>query len=210
MLLTRQFGLQYAVTERNTTSWRQRNKDEELYVLMRYDNNYQGEGGKVKCFNCSELGHIKQEYPKLKKNDCGKSQIAGNNWRTKKSPGENGVHHRKLADGTPLNHLALPSRDRGGVMDSGECTHLYPFLRSTFNIFIAGIGSDPVPQSTDPTHVVTLNVRLIMSAFAFQFSALSLSWTLSRLSSLFSGTRAHPPDNHHCCATHYETLYLHL
>ena len=73
MLLTRQSGLQYAVTERNTTSWRQRNKDEELYVLMRYDNNFQGERGKVKCFNRSELGHTKQEYPKLKKNDCGKS-----------------------------------------------------------------------------------------------------------------------------------------
>jgi len=65
------------------------------------------------------------------------------------------------------DHWALPSRGRGGVMNSGECTPMLPSVRSTFNIFIAGIGPDPVPDSTDLTHVMTLNVRMTFLAFSF-------------------------------------------
>ena len=52
-------------------------------------------------------------------------------------------------------------------MNSGECTPMLPSVRSTFNIFIAGIGPDPVPDSTDLTHVMTLNVRMTFLAFSF-------------------------------------------
>ena len=40
-----------------------------------------------------------------------------------------------------------------------------------------------------------------------RFLVLGSQPLLDSLSSLFSGTRAHPPDNHHCCAT-YGLCYL--